>query len=201
MLLVANLDSVTYTRIRAEADRRKAEDMDLWLECRQDDPMITLEEVKALIGRYHNQDVTLPERPRGISKYNVYCQQEKEKLLGGESGSTYLTPKILSEGYQKLSDAEHAELEATVMTMEKRNEMENLINTGLSRREVWETLMSFLKALNRFHGTEFIGIFGKKKTWNHVCCGVNVSEMDLGRWKKEVRLYVNPKSRGNDIHI
>ena len=102
--------------------------------------------------------------------------------------------------------------------MEKRNEMENLINTGLSRREVWETLMSFLKVLNRFHGTEFIGMFGKKITWNHVCYGgmalrnffikilncyklENVSKMDLGRRKKEVRLYVNPKSRGNDIYI
>ncbi|KAI7867207.1 uncharacterized protein EV154DRAFT_532195 [Mucor mucedo] len=149
--------------------------------------------MKGLIGRYHNQEVTLPERTRGISKDNVYCQQEKEKLLGGESGSNYLTRKILSEGYQKLSDAEHTELEATVMTMEKRNEMENLINTGLSRREVWETLMSFLKVLNRFHGTEFIGMFGKKITWNHVCYGENVSKMDLGRRKKE--------SRGNDIDI
>ncbi|KAI7891584.1 uncharacterized protein EV154DRAFT_507254 [Mucor mucedo] len=170
MSLVSRIETVSYTRIRAEADRRKAADMDLWLECRQDDPTITLEEVKALIGRYHNQDVILPERPRGISKYNVYCQQEKEKILGGESGSTYLTPKILSEGYQKL-------------------------------RKIWETLTGFLKALYRFHGTEFIGIFGKKKTWNDVCYGENVRGMDLGRWKKEVRLYVNPKSRGNDIYI
>ncbi|KAI7866488.1 uncharacterized protein EV154DRAFT_154761 [Mucor mucedo] len=169
--------------------------MDLWLECRQDDPTITLEEVKALIGRYHNQDVILPERSRGISKYNVYCQQEKEKILGGESGSTYLTPKILSEGYQKLSDAEHLELNAAVRTSEQKNQMEQLINTGLTSREIWETLTGFLKALYRFHGTEFIGIFGKKKTWNDVCYGENVRGMDLGRWKKEVRLYVNPKSR------
>ncbi|KAG2212411.1 hypothetical protein INT47_001772 [Mucor saturninus] len=99
------------------------------------------------MGQYHTQDITLPEKPRGISKYNVYCQQEKEKLL---------------------SDAEHTELEATVETLEKRNQMEALINTGLTRREIWENLTGFLKALYRFHGTEFVGIFGKNKIWNHV---------------------------------
>lgn len=77
------------------------------------------------------------------------------------------------------------------ITLEKKLQMQALVKAGLSKKDILETVLTFLKALNRFQGTEFLSIFNQNKTYSSVSFGgmtlhklENVSKMELGRWKK-----------------
>ncbi|KAI7887933.1 uncharacterized protein EV154DRAFT_484577 [Mucor mucedo] len=174
----------------------------------------TLDDIKAALGKRHDEGLPVPDRPRAINRFNVFCQQEKEKsieketlvqlasfdkdtgigeIAGEQTVASGLTTQILVAKYRNLTEIEAETLDAKVVSLSNIRRMESRVNSGLTVRESLAIFRIYIDTLNSLYGYEVACVFGRAKSWRILSVGENVGSMDLERWKKEAYLHVNPK--------
>ncbi|KAI7876318.1 uncharacterized protein EV154DRAFT_577262 [Mucor mucedo] len=197
-----------YNEILLEAERRKAADLKLLVMCKDLGNTATMSAIQEAIGRHYISEIPLMEKHRSVNPYNVFCQKERARVnaekLAVENSFTEtssvddsfvsLTPSVLSERYKSQTEDDMEVLEEMVSNVQAGKGYENLLRSGMTKAKVRTTFINYITAMHRFHGTETAVIFGSGKSWDSVAVGENVEKADLQRWRKEVRILVNPIS-------
>ncbi|KAI7889828.1 uncharacterized protein EV154DRAFT_513003 [Mucor mucedo] len=201
-------ESIIYKEILLETERRKAADLKLLVMCKNLGNTATMNTIQEAIGRHYISEIPVMEKHRSVNPYNVFCQQEKtranaEKLAvensftetsSVEDSLVSLTPRILSERYKSQTEDDMETLGEMTSSVEAGKGYENLLRSGMTKTKIRSTLMNYITAMHRFHDTETAVIFGSGKSWSSIAVGENVEKADLQRWRKEVRMLVNPIS-------
>ncbi|KAG2191506.1 hypothetical protein INT47_005120 [Mucor saturninus] len=166
----------------------------------------TISIIQEAIGKHYISEIPLLEKHRAVNSYNVFCQQERARVnaekLAVENSFTEtssvddsfvsLTPRILSERYKSQTEEDMEVLKEMVSSAEEGKGCESALKSGLTNPMIRKTFMNYLTAMHHFHDMETAVIFGSGKSWGSIAVGENIEKAVLQRWKKEVRMLVNP---------
>ncbi|KAI7891929.1 uncharacterized protein EV154DRAFT_562781 [Mucor mucedo] len=153
MSTIAIARNPPYDLLLLEKDRRREEELNLLTRFSRFDQTITLDDIKAALGKRHDEGLPVPDRPRAINRFNFFCQQEKEKsieketlvqlasfdedtgigeIAGEQTVASGLTTQILAAKYRNLTEIEAETLDAKVVSLSIIRRMESRVNSGLT---------------------------------------------------------------------